>query len=73
MTSKSALKEWANERGSGSVFSVDLLDALDEIKATFYKDAANKFFDLLVEGKVSGYLMLYVFMQFLSLHLMYGT
>jgi replication factor A1 len=47
------LKRWSNARGEGTLFSVDLLDSYNgEIRATFFKEACDKFFPLIEEGKV---------------------
>jgi replication factor A1 len=52
VNSKSDMKTWSNARGEGCLFSVDLLDQNGgEIRATFFKDAAQKFFDIIEEEK----------------------
>ncbi len=53
VTAKSELKSWNKATGSGSFFSVDLLDN-DEtaIKAMFWKEACDKFFPLIEENQV---------------------
>ena len=46
------MKQWNNSRGSGCLFSIDLLDQHGgEIRATFFKDAAEKFFSVIEEDK----------------------
>jgi len=53
VTAKSEMKQWSNERGSGQLFSVDLLDAHGgQIRATMFKDAAEKWFPVLQVNKV---------------------
>jgi replication factor A1 len=52
------MKRWSNARGEGVLFSIDLLDgAGGEIRGTFFKDAAEKFFGILEEGKVGDLLI----------------
>jgi len=52
VTVKTDIRKWANERGEGQLFSVDLLDdQKGELRATFFKDAVDKFYPLLEEGK----------------------
>lgn len=53
VTSKTQIRSWSNARGQGTLFSIDLLDAQGgEIRATFFKEACDKFFSILEEGKV---------------------
>jgi replication factor A1 len=53
VTNKSDIRHWSNAKGEGSLFSCDLLDEHGtEIRATFFKDAVDKFFDVIHEGKV---------------------
>lgn len=53
ITAKSEVRKWSNARGEGTLFSVDLLDgAGGEIRGTFFKEACEKFFPILQEGKV---------------------
>ena len=53
VTSKGERRTWSNSRGSGSLFSVTLLDVQGtEIRATFFKEAAEKYFDAIVKDKV---------------------
>jgi replication factor A1 len=53
VTSKSDIRTWSNARGEGSLFSVTLLDSSGvDIKATFFKEAVDKFFGLLEAEKV---------------------
>jgi len=52
-TRKGTMREWNNDRGSGKLFSVDLLDSQGtEIQATCFNDVADKFFPMFEEGKV---------------------
>ncbi|KAG9291619.1 hypothetical protein G9A89_022038 [Geosiphon pyriformis] len=52
VTQKSEMKHWHNARGQGKLFSFNLLDESGEIKATAFKEAADKFYDLIEENKV---------------------
>lgn len=53
VTSKSAIKSWSNQKGEGTLFSIDLLDSHgSEIRATFFKDACQKFYPEIEESKV---------------------
>lgn len=53
ITAKSEMRRWSNAKGEGTLFSIDLLDSEGgEIRATFFKDACEKFFPMLEEGKV---------------------
>ena len=53
---KSAKKSWSNARGSGTLFSVDLVDDRGSaIRATFFKDGVDRYFDFLQRDGV--YLM----------------
>jgi replication factor A1 len=51
ITSKSDVRSWNNARGSGTLFSIDMLDAQGtEIKGTFFKEASDKFYPILEQG-----------------------
>lgn len=53
VTRKGDIRTWNNARGSGKLFSVDLLDMHGgEIQATMFNDVADKFFATFEEGKV---------------------
>lgn len=53
VTMKSDVRTWSNARGEGSLFSIELLDESGtNIKCTFFKEAVEKFFNMLEEGKV---------------------
>lgn len=52
LVKKSPKKEWTNQKGSGTLFSIDLLDESGEIRATAFTEQVIKFYDMLVEGKV---------------------
>lgn len=49
---KGDLRTWSNQRGEGKLFNVNFLDETDEIRATAFNEQADKFFNLLHEGKV---------------------
>ncbi|PVI00108.1 replication protein-like protein A 70 kDa DNA-binding subunit [Periconia macrospinosa] len=51
-TYKSDMRTWHNARGEGKLFSVNLLDESDEIRATAFNDVAEKVFPLLEVGTV---------------------
>jgi replication factor A1 len=53
VTLKSQMRTFSNDRGSGKVFSVDLLDKDGgEIKASFFNGSADKFYNTVEAGKV---------------------
>lgn len=53
ITNKSDIRTWSNARGEGSLFSIDLLDSSGtDIRATMFKEAVDKFYNILEEGKV---------------------
>ena len=50
---KYELKHWNNQRGSGNILNLDLMDASNTmITATFYNEAAIKWNELIQEGRV---------------------
>lgn len=52
VTNKANLRTFNKGNNQGKVFSVDLLDAGGEIRATFFNDAADKFYEKLQVQKV---------------------
>lgn len=47
------MKSWSNAKGEGTLFSIDLLDSEGgEIRATFFKEAAQRFFNVIEEQNV---------------------
>ena len=53
VTKKWDLKEWNNSRGTGKLFTANLMDSLgDEIAATFFNQGAEMFYPLLTEQTV---------------------
>jgi replication factor A1 len=53
VTSKSQIRTFANDRGNGKVFSVDLLDKDGgEIKASFFNSSCDKFYPDLEVGNI---------------------
>jgi replication factor A1 len=53
VTNKSDVKTWSNAKGEGSLFSVTLLDSSGyDVKCTFFKEAVDKFYNMLEEGRV---------------------
>ncbi|CAI6335171.1 unnamed protein product [Periconia digitata] len=51
-TYKSDMKTWHNARGEGKLFSVNLLDESDEIRATAFNDVAEKLYPLFEVGSL---------------------
>jgi len=50
---KSEIRTWSNAKGEGSLFSVDLLDSSGfDIRATFFKEAVDKFYHMLQLNQV---------------------
>jgi replication factor A1 len=52
VTVKSDIRTWSNAKGEGSLFSVELLDSTQDIRATFFKEGVDKFYHMLQVGKV---------------------
>ncbi|GJJ12350.1 hypothetical protein Clacol_006591 [Clathrus columnatus] len=52
VTQKSEIKQWANAKGDGKLFSCTLMDETGEIKATAFNQAVDDLYDRLEEGKV---------------------
>jgi replication factor A1 len=52
VTSKTGMKEWTNERGSGCLFSFDIQDDTSEIRVTAFKEQAKKLFEQVQIGQV---------------------
>lgn len=53
VTDKSDVRTWSNAKGEGSLFSVSLLDESGmDIRATFFKEAVDRFHPMLHEGQV---------------------
>jgi len=52
VTVKSDVRTWSNSKGEGSLFSVELLDSTQDIRATFFKEAVDRFYNMLETGKV---------------------
>lgn len=53
ITSKSEVRKWNNAKGTGTLFSIDLLDnSGGEIRGTFFKEACDKYYPLLEQGSV---------------------
>eukprot|EP00526_Cylindrotheca_closterium_P007707 CAMPEP_0113658048 /NCGR_PEP_ID=MMETSP0017_2-20120614/31461_1 /TAXON_ID=2856 /ORGANISM="Cylindrotheca closterium" /LENGTH=653 /DNA_ID=CAMNT_0000572195 /DNA_START=51 /DNA_END=2012 /DNA_ORIENTATION=+ /assembly_acc=CAM_ASM_000147 len=53
VVSKSEIRTWSNARGEGSLFSIELLDSSGmDIKATMFKEAVDKFYNLIEVGQV---------------------
>lgn len=52
VTSKTPMKTWANERGTGNLFSFDIKDESGEIRVTAFKEQANRLMDMIQMGQV---------------------
>lgn len=53
VVAKSDIRSWNNAKGSGTLFSITLADEGGaEIRGTFFKDAATKWYDRITVGKV---------------------
>lgn len=47
LTTKGQIRFWSNAKGEGKLFSISLLDSSSDIRATFFKEAVDKFHDML--------------------------
>lgn len=53
VTKKSAKRTWSNSKGTGTLFNIEMLDkAGTQIQATFFKDAADLFYEKIHENGV---------------------
>lgn len=52
VAAKGPIKTWVNTKGEGSLFSVELMDESCDIRGTFFREAVDKFYNFLEEGKV---------------------
>ena len=53
VTKKGDVKEWNNQRGSGKLFNLNLMDSMgDEISATFFNQGVDKYYPMLIENHV---------------------
>ena len=53
VTSKSEIRTWSNAKGEGSLFNITLLDSSGtDVRATFFKEAVDKFYNILEEDRV---------------------
>ncbi|KAL7574686.1 hypothetical protein ACA910_003029 [Epithemia clementina (nom. ined.)] len=53
VTNKSDIRTWSNAKGEGSLFAISLLDESGvDIRATFFKEAVDRFYQMLQEGQV---------------------
>ena len=53
VANKAPIKEWSNARGSGKLFSLELVDSNgDDIRCTFFKEAVDAYYTRLEKGKV---------------------
>jgi replication factor A1 len=52
VTQKSDIRQWANQRGDGKLFSVTLMDDSGKIRATAFNQSVDAFFNRLEEQKV---------------------
>lgn len=47
VTSKSGIRTWSNAKGEGKLFNMDLMDESGEIRCTGFRDAVDKFYDMI--------------------------
>lgn len=53
ITNKGDIRKWSNAKGEGCLFSIDILDASGmDIRGTFFKEDAEKWFNILEPEKV---------------------
>jgi replication factor A1 len=52
ITSKGTVRQWKNDRGEGKLFNIEMCDESGDIRATFFKEAVDKFYDVLQVDKV---------------------
>jgi len=52
VTSKSDIRTWNNAKGSGKLFSMDLMDESGEIRATAFKEQCDAYYTMIEVGKV---------------------
>lgn len=53
VTTKTDVRTWSNAKGEGQLFSVELLDSSGvDVRCTFFKEAVDKFYAFLEEGRV---------------------
>uniref|UniRef100_A0A0C9QFQ3 Replication protein A subunit n=1 Tax=Fopius arisanus TaxID=64838 RepID=A0A0C9QFQ3_9HYME len=52
VNNKSDVRTWSNARGEGKLFSIDLGDESGEIRCTGFREAVDKYFDMIEIGKV---------------------
>lgn len=45
--SKSAIRTWNNAKGEGKLFSMDLMDESGEIRCTAFRDAVDKYYEMI--------------------------
>ncbi|KAJ2949088.1 hypothetical protein O0L34_g6027 [Tuta absoluta] len=50
--SKTPIRTWSNAKGEGKLFSMDLCDDTGEIRATAFRDACDKYYDMIQVDKV---------------------
>lgn len=41
------MRTWSNSKGEGKLFSMDLVDESGEIRATAFRDVAEKYYDII--------------------------
>lgn len=53
VTTKSIVKTWTNVKGDGSLFSIEILDAMDiNIRATFFNEAVETFYNTIEVSQI---------------------
>lgn len=52
VTNKSTIRTWSNAKGEGKLFSMDLMDESGEIRCTGFREAVDKFYEMIQVDKV---------------------
>lgn len=52
VTAKGPMRTWSNAKGEGKLFSMDLMDESGEIRATAFREQAEKFYDIIEVDRV---------------------
>ncbi|XP_039971109.1 replication protein A 70 kDa DNA-binding subunit [Bactrocera neohumeralis] len=52
VTAKGPMRTWSNAKGEGKLFSMDLMDESGEIRATAFREQAEKYYDIIEVDRV---------------------
>lgn len=47
VTNKSGIRTWSNAKGEGKLFNMDLMDESGEIRCTGFREAVDKFYEMI--------------------------